>query len=122
MEQIFVKCELKSEDDLNDHLFSVEEIKVRGINVQLTCYANPRCYRYVFFSNKLCYLDEIFHISRHVSKIMSLNHINRVQPPILILGYNHQYSTTPTKSVRHRSIFQDSKHALVTALCFQIIG
>ena len=51
MEQIFVKCEPESEDDLNDHQFSVEHIKVRGINVQLTCYANHRCHRYVVFSS-----------------------------------------------------------------------
>ena len=50
MEQIFVKCEPESEDDLNDHLFSVEHMKVRGINVQLTYYANHGCHRYVVFS------------------------------------------------------------------------
>ena len=37
MEQIFVKCEPDSEGDLNDHLFSVEHVKVRRINMQLTC-------------------------------------------------------------------------------------
>ena len=31
MEQIFVKCEPESDDELNDHLFSEEEIKVREI-------------------------------------------------------------------------------------------
>ena len=52
MEQVFVKCEPESVDDLNDHLFSEEDtvIKVRGINVQLTCYANHKCYKYVVFS------------------------------------------------------------------------
>ena len=49
MEQIFVKCEPECEDDLNDHQFSEEHVKVRGINVQLTCYANHMCHRYVVF-------------------------------------------------------------------------
>ena len=31
MEQIFIKCEPESEDDMNCHLFSVEHIKVRGV-------------------------------------------------------------------------------------------
>ena len=31
MEQIFVKCEPESDDDINDQLFSEEEIKVREI-------------------------------------------------------------------------------------------
>ena len=44
MEQIFIKCEPESEDDLNDHLFNEEHIKVRVINVQLTCYANHRAH------------------------------------------------------------------------------
>ena len=45
MEQVFIKCEPESVDDLNDHQFFVEHIKVRGINVQLTCYANHRCHK-----------------------------------------------------------------------------
>ena len=38
MEKIFVKCEPECEDDLNDPLFTEEEIKVRGVkfNVLLT--------------------------------------------------------------------------------------
>ena len=38
MEQIFIKCEPECVDDLNDHLFSVGEIKVRGINVKVRNY------------------------------------------------------------------------------------
>ena len=47
MEQIFVKVDPESENDLNDHLFPIEHVKVREINVHLACYANHRCHSYV---------------------------------------------------------------------------
>ena len=51
MDQIFVKCEPECENDLNDHLFSEEEIKVRGkivrmsydyIIIPITCSINSK--------------------------------------------------------------------------------